>query len=469
MTSQSLLAQLNLFFFRRERPYALALFRIVLPVVLLIDVLPRLFHVRELYSSDGAPAPLWEAYGVANMLPIPSPTWAMALYCAMVFCLITSCIGWKTRFSLFALVLLYPYFSVLDTLSTVTKFRAVATHLLLLLAVSDCGAAWSIDSWGQRKVPRVSAWPRRLIQLFIGIVYLGAAGTKTYVPAYFDGDQLTFWMLTNVNFPNPVGEYLSQFPFVVLTSAYLTLFWEVTFIFLSWKGWSRVAVISIGIAFHIMTILMLGLLIFPLLFCSVYLTFLHEEEARTVGQTVGRWFRWRPRWEWTQAFPYQGVATFAGALVVIMVVGVTAEARMDVYGEQRAEGRYQLKPLSEEEAGRLLRNDISVSAADNVFTFDVGTTLVSGLLANQKRIFHPGDEVIAEGRFVRPHADLWIEVMLRDVDGHTMLKDNGVLTREMGRMNFRFQLPESIAAGDYQFVLKIDNQAVMGRRIRVVQ
>ncbi|GIT28627.1 MAG: hypothetical protein Ct9H300mP1_06730 [Planctomycetaceae bacterium] len=46
------------------------------------------------------------------------------------------------------------------------------------------------------------AWPRRLMQLLIGLIYLGAAITKIHTPTFFSGDQLRFWLMTDVNNSN---------------------------------------------------------------------------------------------------------------------------------------------------------------------------------------------------------------------------------------------------------------------------
>ena len=46
------------FFFAREIPYGMALVRISLPLVILVDVVRRWPFARELYSTDGAIASL---------------------------------------------------------------------------------------------------------------------------------------------------------------------------------------------------------------------------------------------------------------------------------------------------------------------------------------------------------------------------------------------------------------------------
>ena len=57
------------FFFEEEVPYGLALCRICLPIALLSMALPRWSTARELFSIEGATAPLAIGYGYLNLLP----------------------------------------------------------------------------------------------------------------------------------------------------------------------------------------------------------------------------------------------------------------------------------------------------------------------------------------------------------------------------------------------------------------
>ena len=106
---------------------------------------------------------------------------------------------------------------MLDCLSTFTKYSVISSHVLFLLCLSNCGTIWSVDRWraagrADDGPPRTSAWPRRLVQLLIGTVYFGAAFTKMHTDGFMSGDQIRFWLLTNVNNSNPLGEHLAMYP-----------------------------------------------------------------------------------------------------------------------------------------------------------------------------------------------------------------------------------------------------------------
>lgn len=471
---------LTVWFYRRETPYAMALVRILLPLGMLLTVLPRWAHVRELYSADGAPAPLWELYGHTGLFPILPPAAAVALFTTLTFCLVTACAGWKSRFSWFVVMVLYPYFGLVDSLGSLTKYTVIATHLAFLLMVSSAGEVWSVDAWlkqqgGSRhraRPPRFAVWPQRLMQLFICLVYLGAASTKVHTPGYFEGEQLFYWMLTNVNSPNPLGEWLSQYPLILIIFSHVTILWEVLFLFLVWHRPWRLILLSFGIVFHVMTYFMLGLFVFPMIYLSAYPAFMHNDQARKVGDWFAR--QWRrlgsrssvgfPR-RWNPA--YAGTTAFLAVLMLLAALGVTAEARMDVYGERGEAGPIALQPLSPDRVDELLRNDTTLRPQDKVFTFQIGTTIVGDVLVDRQREFQHGEILVAQCRLIRPHEDLWVEFSLYDADNRIINVGGEIVPREQIRTTYAVPVSPALAPGEYSLVVKIDRQ-VAGRRRFVI-
>jgi hypothetical protein len=71
-------------FFAEEPPYGMALMRIVLPLVLLIDTCFRHPWAREFYSTDGAPSPLDVNFQRPGMVYIPEGTLAVALHAILI-------------------------------------------------------------------------------------------------------------------------------------------------------------------------------------------------------------------------------------------------------------------------------------------------------------------------------------------------------------------------------------------------
>lgn len=474
------------FFYAERVPYGLALMRIFLPLVLLIDALPRWFHVRELYSSDGAPAPMWVSYGISEGLPIPSGPVAVACYTAMIFCLLAASAGWMTRLSLIAATVLYVYFSSLDMVSTLTKYTVLGGHALFLLSLSHCGSLWSVDAALARlrgaapaAPPRFPIWPQRLIQLLVGVIYLAAAFTKLHTPSFFSGDQLVFWMLTKLTASNPLGERMALYPALAPLSAYVVVIWEVAFVFVAWRGIGRLSMLSIGLVFHALTWSMLGLIVFPLLYCALYLAWLHESDVDRIAAWLSR-RRVRaanpsdfaaapalsPRWG-TWCGPAPSAAAFAVVVAAASVAAVEIEHRSDPFGERRAAGRYQLSQLPEQRVAELLRRDTRVRPQDKVFAFDVGTETIGGIVANRRTTFSYGEQAVVQCSLLPPHEDLWVEFNLHDAQGRIVSRHGQFAPREFVRSNYTYRFKEDLAPGDYQWVLRVDGMDVAKRPFRL--
>ena len=247
---------LRRFFFETETPFGLALMRIFFPLAAGIPMFMRAPRVRELFSTDGAPVQLSSMNGWGNVLPVFSPGIAVPLYGIMLACLLTTIIGFRTRLSLLLCTPLSVYFNTLDTISTLTKYSVIASHFFVLLAVSNCGAVWSVDAFLRNRrrnyvaPPEYPIWPARLVQILYAFLYFGAAITKMQTSGFFSGAQLRYWMLTNWNYDNPIGDAMAMWTPVLLVGAYVTMLWELLFCALVWQRPLRVPVLLLGVGFH---------------------------------------------------------------------------------------------------------------------------------------------------------------------------------------------------------------------------
>lgn len=478
------------FFFAREHPFGMALTRISLPLVLLAVMLPRWFHARELFSSDGAAAPLAINYGVPDFLPIPSGTVAVAMASVLLFTLLSSAVGWCTRLSLILSFFLYTYLNLLDCLGTLTKYSVIASHGLLLLSLSNCGAIWSVDALFRRRhhpgrIPlpyeagdqiRSAAWPRRIMQILLGAIYLGAAFTKMHTPAFFSSDQMRQWMLTNVNHANPVGEWMAGYPEVLVVAAYLTILWEVLFLFIAWNGLSRLIMISLGIVFHVGTTLLLGLYIFPLVCFSLYFAFLNEHDV----QRIGGWFRRLSRRGSrtgrmlrrlttfpvpvpSAVTPLQMRVVFAFALLALVCGGVELEYRLDPFGVRRAEGAWSLPEADPDAVARMLEPSRRIRDEDKFLSFEIGTDLLSDVVINRRREFRHGETLVAQAVLTVPHEDMWIECNLHDAEGHVIDEVGQIVERSRLRASWAYEMKPSLAPGTYWLIIKVRGRTITRR------
>ncbi|MDA0832407.1 MAG: HTTM domain-containing protein [Planctomycetota bacterium] len=484
-------ARLRHFFYAEEVPYGLALIRMVLPMILLVVMSFRWIHARELYSQDGAPAPIADNFGVFDMLPIFSGTVTVALFSAMLIAFLFSAIGWCTRLSLICSTVLYTYFCLIDYLSTITKFTVIATHVLLLLSLSQCGIMWSVDSWLKRRArksswpgepttlyPRASVWPRRLIQILVCTVYFGAAATKVQTPSFFSGDQMIYWAMTNVNHAHPLGELFTLYPILFVFGGFATAIWEILFSVLVWSKIGRRFALGGGVIFHIGTMLLLGLFVFPWICFSTYFSFLEERDIQGFAASFRRWRRrfgglkrsLIPQPVMQLAFRLQNVRwyhsplSYAFVTVTLIMIAVESEYRMDVYGMRRPEGPYSLKVIDDPELiARMMKTSEPIRDEDKFLAFDIGTGLVAGHLVNRRDTFTQGESVIAQCSLSPPHEDMWVECNLHDADGPIIDRVGNVITRELARTEFVYNLSESLEPGDYMLVIRTKGREITRR------
>jgi hypothetical protein len=494
------------FFFAEETPFGLAILRILISIACLLVTVPRWIYSRELYSLDGAPAPLADSYGFFDFLPIPSGGVAVALMTLLTFVCVTACIGWCTRISMVIAAVLYTYLNLLDSLSTMTKYSVITSHVLFLLSVSECGAVWSVDSWLQRRrlglpkprtladYPKFAAWPRRLAQILIGVVYLGASLTKMHTPAYFSGDQLLHWMMTNVNNANPIGEWMTLFPQMLVLFAYLGIIWEVLFLFLSWNGWGRLCMLSLGVLFHVMTTLTLGLYLFPITCISIYFSFLNSDDvvacaarwrrlkrshlATSWGTRLAATLSWpRAAWGTLESWlpsgqrwsPTTSVGMFGLIALSVTLGAVQMEYRLDPYGMRRNDGPHVLRELDEARIKEMFVGDQKLREYDKYLAFDLGTDMFGGMVTRQKETFRHGETIIAQCTLSPPHEDMWVECNLHDAKNVLLDRVGQVVVRSQLRGNFAYRACEALSPGDYYLVLKTGGQEITRRKIQIVE
>lgn len=480
---RGLAGRIREFFYGEEVPYGLALMRITLPLIQLAVVLPRWWHARELYSSDGVPTPLWVSYGLTQGLPIPSATIAVVMMSLLVVLLMTASAGWFSRCSMGAAAALFTYLSVLDCNSTLDKCVCICVHAMFLLSMSSCGEVWSVDAWlrGARDPaaaavsPRFPAWPRRLLQLLIGIIYIGAAATKLHTPGYFSGDQMLCWMLTDLTGEHPLGKQLSLHPALLPLTAYVTLIWEIAFIFLAWRGYGRACMLGVGVLFHSMTWALLGLSVFPLTYMCFYLAWINERDIARVSVLLRRFggLRTLPMWIATavsaprrlaaQVGPIQSATAFSLVLAATAFTGVELERRGDVYGELSAGGPPTLQRIPAGRVAELLSQDSGLRAEDKVFSFELGSFMLGEYVADRRREFDYGDDAVVQCSLTPPHEDLWVEFNLVDAEGRVVSRHGQIVAREQLRTSHSMTLNRDLPAGDYAWVLRLDGRDVATR------
>jgi hypothetical protein len=490
----------NQFFFAKEIPYGMALARISLPLVLLVDIVRRWAYARELYSTDGALATLHSNFGQPNLLPEFSAPVAVGLFTALAVLLVTSAAGWCTRISLFSSCFLYFYFCFMDCLSTETKYSVISQHVMLLLALSNCGDIWSVDAWlasrrGSPLEPKAPIWPQRLAQILYGMIYFGAGITKMHTEGFFTGDQMVYWMMTFVNNLHPLGDHLTRYPLLVSISCYTTFLWEIVFIFTVFQPKLKWWMLGIGTIFHIMTYFTLGLIVFPIVITASYLVFLSESDVKwivarrpfrglarfliadsdnsapaTPDMVATRLFGWNVRSQ----------AAFAATLLLVSLAGIAVEYKMDHYQMRGPDGPLPLPEIALEEVQKMLAGDEPLRQVDKLMAFDLGSTLVGEHLASHRTQYWQGESFVAQATLNPPHGDLWLDCQMceavvdenddeqRLVPGRILYRTGQFVLRESFRTNFFFGVDNGLAPGEYFLKLRSANEEMARKRFTIL-
>ncbi len=449
--------------------------RILLPLVLFVDLFKRWEFARELFSSDGATAPLWITYGMRSPLPELPGAIAVALFTLLLASLVASSLGWMTRISLAISTVLYLYFTTLDAIGTITKYTVIASHVLLLLTLSRCGDVWSIDALRRGgESPRSAVWPRRMMQFMLCSTYFGAAMTKLHTPSYFNGDQMMWWILTHINGQHPLGESMAYYPALLSVGAYAAILWEITFSFLCWRGWARYVMIGLGVGFHAMTWIMLGLDIFPCVVISSYFCFANERDVRAWDRVLHRvairfGVPLRHLEAFVQRLPVRrfGHIAFVALMWGVAVAGAAAERLQDPYKERGPDGPLPLQTVSAETVQQYLVGSEPLRPADRIFAFELGNRMFGDALIGRKRTFEKGETLIAQCFASPPHGDMYVECNLHTGDGQIVERRGLIMVREVQRLNFEFPLCNGAEPGEYEFVLKVSGTEVARRKFSI--
>jgi uncharacterized membrane protein YphA (DoxX/SURF4 family) len=298
---------------RREAPHSLAIVRIVLPLVWLTDLLQawRLDLVTELWAPSAAG-------GFGNPLSREPPPWLYTLFPAdadttavafgvLVAAALCVSLGLFTRLSALTAILIAAQFS--RTLPLADRaIDLLIRDVLLLLALSQAGGAWSVDSliFGRRAT--IPAWPRHLLILQVAFMYFAAGIQKVALDwTPFGGFSALYIVLQDPAVArHPLGWVRSAYPLTQALTAGTMLFeYGAGLVPLFYwfrdtrtrggrlRAWcnrldARTGWLAGGVALHLGIAATMQLGIFPWAMLACYPAFFHPDEWRRLRDTARR-------------------------------------------------------------------------------------------------------------------------------------------------------------------------------------
>ncbi|MEX1097699.1 MAG: HTTM domain-containing protein [Planctomycetales bacterium] len=493
------------FWFAPESPRPLALMRILLGATLFVDCAIRWPHVVELYSTAGVPMPLHP--GTVLHPPALPAAESVLLYAALLFALACATLGWWTRLSLIVAAALLTWVGLLDYAGTLKKYTVVGIHLLVLLSFTRCGAAWSLDRlcdslWRSRKrrtdcqsvrppvgqtslsartspapanrqagkpaphrgtdcrsasYPLTPAWPRRLMQILVCLVYLGAAATKFRTPDFATGDLLFFSLLDLRWGGEWLGMWLVAHPKLLVLSSYATLLFETAFPLLVWVPRLRRPMLVAAVLFHLSLGYIMTLFVFTPVMLAALCAFLDESDFRLLRLPAMRggrgWSAAKPRTlARSLAWHALSFVAFLAAGAAAVALGLAHQRSADWYGVFRGEPAAALSEIDEDRFAEMIEGG-GPRNADYIYRVELGERISTHHAFGGNRL-RPGQTAYLLVRFLQPHPAMRIEIEFIDPDGDESNIAVRLVEPRHVFLPIEFRMTESHLPGTYQVIVK---------------
>lgn len=288
------------FWFSLEPAYTLGLVRMAfgaLMVYVTVDLLPG---IPVLFSENG-PVPtqpstqnyLWiHAYQYGIFQIWTSDTAVLIAWILLLLSAVSLTVGWHSRLSALLVFILFLSF-VRRNPAIFNAGDFVMTNTALILAISACGAALSLDQrrrngrfWSAEERVR---WPIRLLQVQLSLIYFFTAQTKFIGEAWNDGSAVSFplrvyhdWAIL------PAPQWVAENPFLVNVATWGTIAIELALAILVWNPRLRYWVLGAGVVLHVLIWLNLSVMFFGLAMFVLYLAWVPWETARDLPDQVRR-------------------------------------------------------------------------------------------------------------------------------------------------------------------------------------
>lgn len=467
--------------------------RIALGLVLLGEGLVHWRYSVELYSTAGPATPIFvrqvdnDPAGISREdnhsrltakriepivpLPVPGPAVAVVAHTALVAAAISIVLGWHTRTSLVAAFVIAAWLWPLDISVTFGKQSVIALHLLLLLAFSRCGAVWSVDSRSDAcrtiRCPLSLAAPRRLIQILICCVYLGAAITKLKTPSFAGGDLLEFSLLDDHWGSGRLGLWLATKPHMTLWLSLATLFFELLFPFLVWVPRLRRPMLLLAFAFHLAMGCLLSVGIFPAIMFTALLSFAEEGDLRmfAIFDLPSSILHATPVPHLQRAF-YRNAALHLAAAGVLVSCGLIVQMQFDWYS---VFGRRPAAALKE-----IAANDVSEMLAERLPAFEdyfhrieLGSRFGGNHVFGSSREFKIGQRAYVLAQLIQPHPAIELEGLLIAPDGREVARFTHRVDPGTGYAINGFELTGELPVGRYRIILQAEDFVIAERQFEL--
>jgi hypothetical protein len=288
------------FWFLPEPSHTLGLVRIAFGALMIYVTLDLLPGIPVLFSEHG-PVPYQPSardfqwihsfqFGIFQIWS--SDTAVLIAWIVLLLSAISLTVGWYSQLS--ALIVWILFVSFLRR--SPAFFNAadfVMTNTALILAISACGAALSLDQrrrtgsfWSAEVRMR---WPIRLMQVQLSLIYFFTAQTKLIGSAWNDGSAVSYpWRIYREWAIFPAPQWVAENPYLVNVATWGTMAIELALAILVWNPRLRYWVLGAGVVLHVLIWLNLAVVFFGLAMFVLYVAWVPWETARDLPELAKR-------------------------------------------------------------------------------------------------------------------------------------------------------------------------------------
>ncbi len=281
----------NTFWFRPEPIFTLGLVRMVFGLVVAAWTLALLPDLYQLFGTEGVlPQHPHFEYEWSVFAIWPGDTALLVGWIVLLVASLVLAVGWHSRLAAVVVFVLTQSFIRRDPF-VFNAGDAIVVLVALILALSSCGAAVSLDQrrrtgsfWSaQTRAP----WAVRLLQVQLTLIYVVSVQAKLAGDTWLEGSAVSYAWRTDGRWAFlPVPEWLAANAFVVNTLTWATLIVELAIAVLVWNRRWRFWVLAAGVVMHLAIMINLNFGFFSLAMFVLYLAFVPSDVAERLPALV---------------------------------------------------------------------------------------------------------------------------------------------------------------------------------------
>jgi len=256
---------------------SLAFFRIVFGSIMLISQL-RFLYKGWVYLLYIKPKFFFKYFGF-HWVPVLPGNWMYVPWIAMVFCLLLVIIGKYYRFAIASFFILFSYTELLDLTNYLNHYYLI-TIVSFIMIFLPMNATFSFDAKSWKQPVMVPRWTLSMLRLQVGMVYFFAGVSKIKYDWLISAQPMKIWLGACQTIPL-AGKWLAM-PITAYLFSWIGMLFDLTAVFFLLNKKTRPYEYIVIVVFHLITIWLFYIGIFPLVMMGAALIFFSPAFHRKV-------------------------------------------------------------------------------------------------------------------------------------------------------------------------------------------